>query len=215
MRLCSASLLFLCLVACSDAPAPAQAPAPPPAEPSLEQKAQTCTFTPAARGHVLTWTAFKFTERLGVDGGFDAITVTPGTGGDEAWKAIDGMKFQIDTASVNSGNPDRDRKIKEHFFGTLRETATLAGRIKANSPGKATVTLTMNSATHSVVVDVSPAAPVLHLKGAIDMETWGGGPAIAALNQACDAVHKGEDGVSKLWSEVELAVSVQLEKTCG
>ena len=215
MRLRPASFLFLLLTACSGAPVAPEPVAPAPPPPPVEKKVETCAFTTAAGGHVLTWTAFKFTERLGVDGSFDTVTVTPGKGGDAAWKAVDGVTFQLDTASVNTGNPGRDLKIKEHFFDTLNDTAAITGRIKANSPGKATVTLTMNGATHSVVVDVSTAGEVVTLKGTIDVETWGGGPAIAALNQACEAVHKGTDGVSKLWSEVGLAVAVQLEKTCG
>lgn len=215
MRLRLASLVFLCLTACRDAPVPSAPVASAPLAPSLEETPEICRFAVARKGHVLTWTAFKFTERLGVDGSFDTVMVVPGKGGDAAWKAVDGVTFQIDTASVSSGNPDRDQKIREHFFGSLTQTASLTGRLKANSPGKATLTLTMNGATESVVVDVSAADGVVHLRGSLDVESWGGGPAIAALNRACDGVHKGEDGVSKLWSEVELAVAVSVEKTCG
>ena len=215
MRQRLASLMFLCLTACRDAPVPSVPVVSAPPVPSLEETPKTCRFAVARQGHVLTWTAFKFTERLGVEGSFDTMTVVPGKGGDAAWKAVDGVTFQIDTASVSSGNPGRDEKIREHFFGSLTQTASLTGRLKANSPGKATLTLTMNGATESVVVDVSAADGVVHLRGILDVESWGGGPAIAALNQACEGVHKGEDGVSKLWSEVELAVAVSVEKTCG
>ena len=168
----------------------------------------------AAEGHILTWTAFKFTERVGVEGGFDAITVSAGKPGDAAWKAIDGMKFQIDTASVITGNAERDAKIRKYFFGSSADFGRITGRIKANSPGKATLCVEMNGQQHSVVVDVSAGSDSVRLNGMIDVEQWGAGPAIAALNEVCAAVHTGEDGVRKLWSEVALAATIPVERTC-
>ena len=206
------ALLFA--VACGGS-APKDAPAEPKAEaPKAEPAKKTCTYAVKSEGNAVTWTAFKFTERAGVGGAFDAVTVTPGKGGDAAWKALDGVAFSIDTASVNSKNPDRDAKIKAQFFGTLTETAAIKGTIKANSEGKATLALTMNGATHPVTVDVAEADGALTLKGKIDVETWEGGSAIAALNKVCEDLHKGADGVSKLWSEVDIAATVAVDKTC-
>ena len=188
-------------------PAPAAAPEAPPAD--------ACTYTVASEGNTVSWTAFKFTEKAGVGGGFDTVSVTPGRGGDAPWKALDGVAFTIDTASVNSKNPDRDAKIQAQFFGTMAETAALKGTIKANSAGKATLNLTMNGATHPVMVDVATAGDGLTIQGTLDVEQWGGGPAIAALNKVCEDLHKGKDGVSKLWPQVDISATVVVEKTCG
>ena len=217
MRRLLTPALFMLSVACGgSAPPPAEKPAekPAPAAEKPAAKPKVCTYTVKPEGNTVTWTAFKFTEKAGVGGGFDTVTVTPGKGGDAAWKALDGAAFSIDTASVNTKNPDRDAKIKDKFFGTLTETAALKGTVKANSAGKATLSITMNGATHPVTVDVAEADGNLTLKGTINVETWGGGDAIAALNKVCEDLHKGKDGVSKLWSEVDIAATVAVDKSC-
>ncbi len=43
---------------------------------------------------------------------------------------------------------------------------------------------------------------------------WNGDDAIASLNKVCEYLHKGEDGVSKLWSVVELNIEAILNKNC-
>lgn len=220
MRALVAVCLTAVLVSCADGDAPVKAPPAPAsaestsAESKVAAQPEICTLSTAAKGHILTWTAFKFTERVGVEGGFDAMTVSAGKSGDAAWKAIDGMKFQIDTASVNTGNAERDAKIRQYFFGSSADFGRITGRIKANSPGKATLFVEMNGQNHSVVVDVSAGADSVRLNGMIDVEQWGAGPAIAALNEACTAVHTGEDGVRKLWSEVALSATIPVERTC-
>lgn len=215
MRALLAACLTAVLVSCADGDAPVEAPpAPASAESTVAASPEVCTLSTAAEGHILTWTAFKFTERVGVEGGFDAITVSAGKPGDVAWKAIDGIRFEIDTASVNTGNAGRDAKIRQHFFGRSAAFARITGRIKANSPGKATLFVEMNGQQHSVVVDISAGSDSVRLNGMIDVEQWGAGPAIAALNEVCAAVHTGEDGVRKLWSEVALAATIPVERTC-
>ena len=217
----SIALLFL-LTACNDTPAPAEAPSDktaaktPTADAAAKKAAPSCTWTADHSAASVGWTAFKFTEKTGVGGAFDTLTVAGGQGMDAPWKALDGLTFEIDTASVNSKNPERDAKIKQHFFGGMSDTATIKGKVKANSAGKATLSIAMNGATHNVVVDVkhTEGGP-LSLSGTIDVETWDGGGAIAALNKVCDELHKGADGVSKLWSEVAISAEVPLKKTCG
>ncbi len=179
MRRFFALAAVLALSACGDAPPPAdkapaeKAPAAAEKAPAPAEKKEVCTYSVAPEGSTVSWTAFKFT----------------GKGGDEAWKAIDGVAFSIDTASVNTKNPDRDAKIKASFFGTMAETAAIKGTVKANSAGKATLSITMNGATHTTVVDVGNADGGLSLKGTIDVEQWGGGDAIAALNKVCEDLH--------------------------
>jgi len=215
MRLFASVALLSTLVACGDTPPPAEKKVEKKAEAPAEKKAPVCSWSANGEGATVGWTAFKFTEKTGVGGGFDKVTVTGAKDMDAPWKALDGLTFEIDTASVNSKNPDRDKKLQESFFGTMAETATIKGKVKANSAGKATLSITMNGATHDVVVDVkhSEGNP-LSLSGTLDVETWGAGESITALNKVCEDLHKGADGVSKLWSEVAITAELPLKKTC-
>ena len=206
------ALLGACVltVACDEKPAPAPAPAKAPA------KAEpVCSWTAPAAGNTVTWKAFKFTEKTGVGGGFDTVKVAGAKAAPEPWKALNGLTFEIDTASVNSKNPERDAKLVASFFGALTETAAIKGTVKATSADAATLTITMNGASHDVPVKLAKGeGDALTMSGTLNMDTWGGGPAIAALNKVCDDLHKGADGVSKLWPEVEIGATVALQKTC-
>jgi len=215
MRSIVSLALLSTLVACNDTAPPAEKAPEKAPEKAAEKKAPVCSWTANSSAATVGWTAFKFTEKTGVGGGFDKVTAAGGEAADAPWKAIDGLTFEIDTTSVNSKNPDRDAKIQASFFGAMTETTAITGKVKANSAGKATLTITMNGATHDVMVDVKHTeGNPLSLSGTLDVETWGAGAAIASLNKVCDGLHTGKDGVSKLWSEVAITAELPLKKTC-
>ena len=162
----------------------------------------------------MRWTAFKFTEKTGVSGVFSSVRITPGKAWDAPWKALDGVGFALDTTSIDSENPERDAKIRAHFFGTMTDPELISGVVKAHSEGRATARITMNGATHPVRLDVSRMNDQLTLRGTIDVSLWGGAAALQALNAVCEDLHRGADGVSKLWSEVEVVATVPVEQTC-
>jgi polyisoprenoid-binding protein YceI len=208
--------LTLLLVACGGeapapatpapaAPAPAAAPAAPPA----------CTYTADVAAVTVGWKAFKFTEKTGVGGGFSAVTVAGAKGAPAAHSALDGLSFQIATTAVDTKNPDRDKKIVEQFFGTMKETAALKGSLAVTGPDAGSLTVTMNGATHPVPVKLAVEGETLKLSGALDLTTWGAGPSIDALNKVCEDLHKGADGVTKLWPDVEISAVVPLKKDCA
>lgn len=205
--------LCLLLAACgAEAPPPAPAaPPPPPAPPAPP----TCTYTADAAAVTVGWKAFKFTERTGVAGGFSAVSILDAKPAPEAQAALNGLRFEIATAAVDSKNPDRDKKIAEQLFGTMKDTAVLTGSLAVTGPDAGTLTVTMNGVSHPVPVKLA-AGPgdSLQLSGALDLTTWGAGPAVDALNKVCEDLHKGADGVSKLWPDVEISATVPLQKTC-
>ncbi|NME72181.1 YceI family protein [Flammeovirga aprica] len=162
-------------------------------------------------GTVVSFTAFKTTDKVGVGGKFLKFDVTPKTA--EVSNAIDilpGLTFSIPVNSVETNDVGRNAKIVEHFFGTLLNNETIKGEVKSVSNGKATVSLTMNDITKDVELVAKADKNVVVLKGSIDMATWNGLDAINALNKICYDLHKGADGQSKLWSDVELFVKAKL-----
>ena len=48
----------------------------------------------------------------------------------------------------------------------------------------------------------------------IDLVDFNGQPAVDSLGVVCEAKHTGEDGINKLWTEVEIAVKTTLVKEC-
>ncbi|EMG22045.1 YceI-like domain protein [Leptospira interrogans serovar Copenhageni str. LT2050] len=84
-------------------------------------KNKTCVYSYDHGNTKFGWKAFKFTEKTGVGGSFDKIEVVGTTTGNSFENTFKGMKFTIDPNTVNSGNNDRDAKIKSAFFYPMRK----------------------------------------------------------------------------------------------
>jgi hypothetical protein len=165
----------------------------------------------------LQWTAFKTTEKLGVSGSFTSILVEAPTHADSEEKLLSGISFSIDGLSVASGNPERDRSLKESFFALLKPNANIDGDIKEAKDGKAILELRLNGKKALVpftyVFDKTASSVVA--KGKIDMLEIGLDAPFAAIHERCTLLHTGADGVSKTWTDVELEVSAKVNKACA
>lgn len=110
-------------------------------------------------------------------------------------------------------------KIIEYFFGTLSNTEMISGNIVSakgnNEEGTAMVNLSMNDKTFQQEVNYKIEGAQVSLMGTIDVGNWNGNDAIAALNKVCDDLHKGEDGISKLWPTVDISIVALLDKSCN
>lgn len=184
-------------------------------EAQTEQVAQNCTYTYSKDSTRVAWTAYKFTEKVGVGGKFDDFEVSGKTSGTDYDDILETISFKIPIASVNTNNPERDGKIKEHFFGNLSNTDYISGKIKSlNTDGKGVVTLTMNEIEKDLPVDYKFVNDEITLSAVMDVTDWDGLGAIEALNKICYDLHIGTDGISKLWPEVKLTVTSKLIKNC-
>jgi len=56
---------------------------------------------------------------------------------------------------------------------------------------------------------------LLSLSGTIDLNSWNAQSSVDSLNVICHDLHIGADGVSKLWSEVDLEIATILSKDCN
>ena len=160
----------------------------------------------------LEWTSYKTSDKVPVAGGFNDIEFTASESGDPK-EVIESLTFMINTASVETNNEDRNGKIAEHFFGTIN-TETIKGDVQSlGEDGKAVVAITMNGISFDVEGDYTLEGSDFSFTASIDVSSWNGVPGIEALNAVCSDLHTGEDGVSKLWSEVGLAFSTTLKVT--
>ncbi|MEH0155860.1 YceI family protein [Limibacter armeniacum] len=189
-----------------------------------ETKTEKQVFTFDKANTSVLWTAFKFTEKAGVGGKFDEFEVTPKVTSAESPMAImNALTFSIPVSSVNSSNPDRDGKLREHFFGKMANTEAITGTIKAvegdDKAGTATVTVKLNdvekdlSMKYTVSEKEDDAPGTIRLTGTIDVAEFGATPALEALNGVCEDLHKGSDGKSVLWPTVDVVVKSVLSTT--
>lgn len=189
-------------------------------EEAYEPKEPKCNYVYVHDSTSVKWTAFKFTDKAGVDGKFDACEVkTPKESG-SVEDLLTGLKFSIAVNTSNSNNPDRDKKILESFWGTLSATENITGTISkvnhSGDGGTVSISLTMNENEQEVegAYEVDDSG-VFNLMVSVDMGAFDGLDAIAALNKVCGDLHTGADGVSKLWPDVDVMVSGYLRKDCG
>lgn len=180
---------------------------------------EVCNYSYNAESVTASWTAFKFTEKAGVGGKFDSVIVSTSGSVDSPEKMLGELKFEIPISSTNTNNPDRDMKIIEYFFGALSNTEMISGNIVSakgnNEEGTAMVNLSMNDKTFQQEVNYKIEGAQVSLMGTIDVGNWNGNDAIAALNKVCDDLHKGEDGISKLWPTVDISIVALLDKSCN
>lgn len=206
------SILFIAAAfgACTDNQKPAQE-----ADKSANKGAdQTCTYAFIADSTHVNWTAFKFTDRVGVGGTFDNTTITGTQAGETISEVFQFAAIRIPVASVNSKDQDRDGKILKHFFGSMTDTETLVGKVVSINGKNAAVAIQMNGVTDTLQMDVAQDGLRLSLTGTMELNKWSAQPSVDSLNTICYDLHTGGDGVSKLWPDVSLVVSTVLKKDC-
>lgn len=178
------------------------------------ESADNCQYTYADGSVQVTWTAYKTTERVGVSGTFDTVRIAGTVQGATINEVLANASFVIPTTSVNSSNPDRDSKIFKHFFSSMVGTSELKGKVLEASEEELIVLLTMNNITDTIPFVLNGSDSTLSLEGKIELADFQALNSVDSLNQVCFDLHKGADGVSKLWPDVKLEVSAKLNRVC-
>jgi polyisoprenoid-binding protein YceI len=178
------------------------------------EKPQVCVYEFNPDATTIGWTAFKFTEKTGVSGKFDEFNVLTTQNSEDMLQTLANATFTIPVSSVNSENPERDKKIDSLFFGVMEGTEVISGVVKSIDDQKATVEISMNNVSKDYEGTISVEGDKVTFTTTINLDDFEAQPAVENLNTACKDLHTGTDGVSKLWSEVDIKVETTLTKTC-
>jgi len=175
-----------------------------------------CVYSLENESVEVNWTAFKLSEKVGVAGTFDTISVSGFLEGkEELSAALENMSFVASVNSTNSNSPDRDVKIKEQFFGTMEMTTAITGRIESiTSDGNGMLLINMNGMEVSTPFTWTHLDNLFSLNATIDINDWNAGESLSALNTVCEALHTGVDGISKLWPDVEISAQATIKQIC-
>jgi hypothetical protein len=159
------------------------------------------------------WTAFKTTDKVGVVGGFNKITVRS-EDSDNPMTVLKSIAFNISTASVETNNEDRNAKVAKYFFETIN-TSEITGNVSSiNDDGECRISVKMNEISIDIVGNYTFENNIFMFNSEIDVSSWNALTGITALNNACEDVHTGKDGISKLWPKVELSLITKLKSDC-
>jgi polyisoprenoid-binding protein YceI len=179
---------------------------------------ESCVYTYDAASSKLTWTAFKTTEKLAVKGSFDSVYVYLSDNVSSPKNALESASFKINTASVFTDNTIRDATLRKYFFGLLKNNGEITGQIKKvegdDKAGDGTIEISMNGVKRIYGYTYTIEGNVVVLKTAITFNSIEAYQAVDSLNVQCYELHKGPDGVSKLWPDVEIEIKAVLNKKC-
>lgn len=160
------------------------------------------------------WTAYKTTEKIGVSGNFQEISVDGLKESSQPLEVFENASFTIPVNTVFSGNQERDMRIKKFFFGKLAETTEIKGSVKSMDAknNKAIIELGMNEISREVPFDIVVKDNHVALEGVLDVNAFNAQAAVEALNEECKELHAGSDGISKLWPDVKIEISTVLKE---
>lgn len=175
---------------------------------------EVCTYSYDSSATELTWTAFKLTEKIGVNGTFNEINVTANDNASDMFAVLTGSTFEIPVASLNSQDPIRDGKVKNSFFGNMLETTSITGTVNSISSTSASIAVVMNGVTKEYNGAVTVKDETITVTTTIDLVDFNAQTSLDSLSVVCAEKHTGPDGVNKFWSTVDVAVKTTLLKTC-
>lgn len=166
------------------------------------------------KSSTVNWTGYKTTEKMPVSGTFDAVQVTDTKEGNTPEQVLEGAKVRVSVSSINSGAVDRDGKLEMILFGAMENTSDVFGVINFKD-GKTYITFTLNNVSKKYEVASKFERNIFSIKTTVDLVDFNAIPAIDALNKACEQLHKGPDGVTKTWSEVEIEGAIEFSDSFG
>lgn len=163
----------------------------------------------------VSFTAYKTTEKLPVNGKFMKINISEGHVGTTPLDAMNGTTFTIPVSSLftNDATGTRDPKIIEFFFGVMENTTQISGIFNVSEDKKCAIDVTLNGQTETIPLNYEMTSENAYtFNGVMNLENWNALAAVASINKACEALHTGKDGVSKTWGEVAVQAKVLLQK---
>lgn len=173
-----------------------------------------CFYTLNENSFSVKWVAYKFTEKTPVEGTFNEVIISGNQTLNDLNNLIAGLSFEIPVSTINSNNPERDEKIKGTFFGNLKGSDMLSGKVIDIHGDALTLSLTLNGITQEVKGTTSASNGVFKFVAKLQLANFGASKAIDKLNELCYDLHIGADGISKLWEEVEISFECTYQETC-
>lgn len=173
---------------------------------------KTYNYAIDTSGIKVLWTAYKFTDKVGVSGRFDRVLFFADKNAPTIEALLKSAKISIGTKSVNSYNAIRDPKLRQKFF-KIFNTDTIKGQIVEVDDKKGLLSLQMNRINNLTSYNYNYKNDTLTISTHLDLTKWNGQIALDSLNKECFDLHKGIDGISKLWPDVAVKIKLPIKRS--
>ena len=161
------------------------------------------------------WNGYKTNDKVKVVGYFNEFSTDREN---QEFNSIDelvnGLAFSIKSSSSLSGDPIRDKNLQDHFFSYLTKEFLINGTLGQPINDSIDVTFdvfgqkrTLRFGCQYNIIPGSNSDYMIEISGSIDLELqFGGLKAFNAISKKCYDLHKGADGVSKTWKQVDVLI---------
>jgi len=169
------------------------------------------------------WNGYKTNDKIKVVGYFDEFSCDRE---DQKFSSIQdlvtGLKFSVKSSSSSSGDVMRDQNLKDHFFKYLTNDFVINGTLGSPINDSIDVTFDVFGKTKKIrlafLYNIIPGCPyydhMLEIKGSINLESqFDALKAYNAISNQCYGLHKGADGISKTWKQVDVHVKALVINT--
>ncbi len=176
---------------------------------SLSIAAKDC-FKISKDSVAVEWTAYKTPLKAPVSGKFRELGIENDITGKSIANVLQGISFNIDTASISTKNTGRDAKIVKFFFQKMAGGINIKGKTLKYSKKVLKVAITMNKTSVIVPLQVKKDGEKLVADGTIDLFDFNMTNSLNGINEACKELHQG-----KTWNDVAVKLKLNLVNTCN
>lgn len=156
-------------------------------------------------GVSVIWTTYKFTDRISVSGTFEDYTLNKENLSGSIEDILNRLYLSIPTESMATTNAIQDFKIKTYFFKSFN-TPFITGTVLNATDGKGNIKLKMNNISINTPYTYSLENDTIVLFTHLNLKKWKAENAMAALNEESSELQVGNDGLSKIWPEVDVVI---------
>ena len=179
----------------------------------LEAKVDECIYSFSDSTIKLFWAGYKTTDKLKVIGSFQEIkTNHSGQKFSSIDELVNGITFSINSKSSESGDPIRDANLRDYFFSYLTDNFQINGDVLEYNDAFITANIDVLGMERQVKFTHSIVNNILKLRALISLDELGATKAFNSISAKCYDLHKGADGVSKTWDEVNVLIDVPFNK---
>lgn len=176
-------------------------------QPKTTEKIQSAQWILDEDNSSIHWTGYKTTGKIPVKGVFKTFKIKGVKPATDLKTALQSAQAEINIYSIFSNNEDRDKKLIGKLFENMTDTQKIFARIDKIQPDGQSAMMTINMNAHEktvpVQLQIDENTGKINLSGKIDLlKDFEANNAFEQFHKACFNKHKGEDGVSKTWSEV-------------
>ena len=163
----------------------------------------------------VNWSAYKTNDKTPVLGSFSEFSSDrENQEFNSIEDLVDGLNFSIRSLSSSSGDPLRDLNLKDYFFTQLTDNFQINGTLGRPINDSIDVIFDVLGQKKSIRFEYStyviPTCPyadqIIEIKGKINLVNQFDGEAFNSIHEKCSDLHKGADGISKTWDEVDVHI---------